>query len=328
MSRTLRLGALGAARITPSALIGPARRSVRATVVAVAARDRARADAFARRHHIPRVHDSYEALLSDPEIDAVYNPLPNGLHAEWTLRALEAGKHVLCEKPLTANAAQAHQVAAAADRTGLVVMEAFHYRYHPLAHRMLEVVHAGEIGTVQRLEASLCFPLPRFSDIRYRFDLAGGALMDAGCYAVHIVRLLGNGEPTVTWARAKLHDRLVDRAMTAELAFPAGHTARITASLWSSSLIRASARVIGDAGELRVLNPFAPHYFHRLVVRSPLGRQRERFPRRATYDYQLDAFCDAILEGRPPLTPAHDAVATMRVIDAIYEEAGLPPRGT
>lgn len=328
MERTLRLGTLGAARITPAALVAPARASSRAALVAVAARDRARAEAFARRHRVPRVHDSYEALLTDPEIDAVYNPLPNGLHAEWTLRALEAGKHVLCEKPLTANAAQAEEVAAAAERTGLVVMEAFHYRYHPLAHRMVEVVRSGEIGTVRRIEASLCFPLPRFSDIRYRYDLAGGALMDAGCYAVHVVRLLGGEEPEVRWARAKLHDRLVDRAMTAELAFPSGHTARITASMWSSSLLRVAVRVLGDAGELRVFNPFGPHYFHRLVVRSPLGRQREHFPRRPTYEYQLDAFCDAVLDGRPTLTPPRDSVANMRVIDAIYRAAGLPPRGT
>jgi predicted dehydrogenase len=297
-------------------------------VVAVAARDRARAEAFARRHHIPRVHDSYEALLADPEIDAVYNPLPNGLHAEWTLRALDAGKHVLCEKPLTANAAEAEQVAAAADRTGLVVMEAFHYRYHPLAHRMVEVVRSGEIGAVRHVEASLCFPLPRFSDIRYRYDLAGGALMDAGCYAVHMVRLLGGEEPVVRSARAKLHDPLVDRAMTAELAFPSGHTGRIRASMWSSSLLRVAARVVGDAGELRVFNPFGPHHFHRLTVRSPLGRQRERFGRRPTYEYQLEAFCDAVLDGRPTLTPPADSVANMRVIDAIYAAAGLPPRGT
>lgn len=328
MERTLRLGTLGAARITPAALIRPARACARAAVVAVAARDRSRAEAFARRHHIPRIHDTYDALLADPDIDAVYNPLPNGLHAAWTLRALEAGKHVLCEKPLTANAAEAASVAAAAERTGLVVMEAFHYRYHPLAHRLVEAVRSGEIGAVRRVEASLCFPLPRFSDIRYRYELGGGALMDAGCYAVHLVRTLAGQEPQVQWARAKLHDRLVDRAMVAELAFPGGCTGRVAASMWSSSLLRVSARVIGDAGELRVFNPFGPHWFHRLVLRSPLGRQTERLPRRPTYEYQLEAFCDAVLDGRPVLTPPADSVANMRVIDAIYQAAGLPPRGS
>jgi predicted dehydrogenase len=139
----LRIGTLGAARITPGALIKPARQIPEVTVAAVAARDPERARRFAAKHRIRRVHDSYQQLIDDPAIDAVYNPLPNSLHARWTLRAIEAGKHVLCEKPFTANAAEAAEVAAAAAATGLVVMEAFHYRYHPLARRMREVVGSG-----------------------------------------------------------------------------------------------------------------------------------------------------------------------------------------
>src|ERR1700749_184013 len=131
-TKIVRIGVLGSARIAPSALIAPARDNAEAGVVAVAARDRGRESAYAQKHGIGRVHGSYEDLLADPDIDAVYNPLPNALHAEGTIAALEAGKHVLCEKPFTNNAAEAEQVAAVADRTGLVVMEAFHYRYHPL----------------------------------------------------------------------------------------------------------------------------------------------------------------------------------------------------
>src|SRR5215212_2503761 len=147
---SVRLGVLGAARIAPAAVVKPARNSAEAEVVGIAARDRARADAFATKHGIPRVFDTYADLLADPDIDAIYNPLPNGLHAQWTIAALEAGKHVLCEKPFTANAKEAEDVAAVATRTGLVVMEAFHYRYHPLAARMLEIVESGELGTVRR----------------------------------------------------------------------------------------------------------------------------------------------------------------------------------
>ena len=132
----LRIGTLGAARITPAALLKPASRLPEVTVSAVAARDPDRARRFADKHRIRRVHPSYQALLDDPAIDAIYNPLPNSLHAAWTLRAIEAGKHVLCEKPFTANAVEAAEVAAAAKASGLVVMEAFHYRYHPLARRM------------------------------------------------------------------------------------------------------------------------------------------------------------------------------------------------
>ena len=239
---TVRIGILGAARIAPSAVIKPARNIGEAVVAAVAARDRSRADAFASKHAIPNVRDSYAALVADPEIDAIYNPLPNGLHAEWTIAALEAGKHVLCEKPFTANAKEAEAVAAVAARTGLVVMEAFHYRYHPLAQRMREIVESGELGTIRRVETALCFPLPKFSDIRYQYDLAGGATMDVGTYTVHMARLLGCEEPEVVSAEAKLRTPDVDRAMRAELTFPSGHTGRITCSMWSKWVLQTYAR--------------------------------------------------------------------------------------
>ncbi len=193
----VRIGVLGAARIAPAALLKPARNVARAEVVAIAARDPARAEKFATKHGVPAVFADYMALIDAPDIDAIYNPLPNGLHAQWTTAALEAGKHVLCEKPLTANAAEAEQLGAVAQRTGRVLMEAFHWRYHPLAQRMVEIVRGGELGPLRHVSASLCFPLPLFSDIRYRYDLGGGALMDAGCYTVHIVRTLGGEEPEV-----------------------------------------------------------------------------------------------------------------------------------
>src|SRR5215468_6163531 len=164
----LRLGVLGAARIAPMALLAPARRVSDAVVLAVAAREATRAGAFAARHRIPRVHPTYEALLADPEVEAVYNPLPNSLHAPWTIRALEAGKHVLCEKPFAASVAEAEEMAAAAKRAGRVLVEAFHYRYHPLFARLRTILDAGEIGTVLHLEAHFCFPLPRPGDIRFR----------------------------------------------------------------------------------------------------------------------------------------------------------------
>jgi len=322
----LRFGILGAARIAPAALIRPAAHVPEATVLAVAARDPDKAARFARKRGVPRVAVSYQALLDDPDVDAIYNPLPNGLHAEWTIKALAAGKHVLCEKPFTANAAEAEEVAAAAERSGLVVMEAFHYRYHPLAKRALEIVQSGEIGGLRRVEAAFCFPLPRFSDIRYQLDLAGGATMDAGCYAIHMARVFGGEEPEVTSATAKLHGAQVDRAMTAELRFPAGHTGRITASMWSSSLLRITARVWGDQGQLALLNPLAPQMWHRLSVTAG-GRTRvEHLPRRHTYEYQLEAFCAAVADGSPTLTPPSDSIANMRVIDAVYRAAGLRPR--
>jgi predicted dehydrogenase len=325
----VRIGVLGAARIAPSAVIRPARHVEDARVVLVASRDPERAARFARKHGIDRVAESYQALLEDPEVDAVYNPLPNGLHAKWTLAAIEAGKHVLCEKPFTANAAEAERVAEAAGRhPDLVVMEAFHYRYHPFARRVAQIMAAAELGRLERVEAAICFPLPKFSDIRYRLDLAGGAMMDAGCYSVHLARLLGGEEPQVTGAKAALHSPQVDRAMTAELRFPSGHTGRVVASLWSSSLVRMSARARGERGRLVMHGPLAPNVWNRLSISVDGGRRVEHFPRRATFDYQLEAFGAAIRGGNPVLTPPADSIANMRVIDDTYRAAGLQPRGT
>jgi predicted dehydrogenase len=322
----LRLGILGAARIAPAALIRPARNVADARVVAVAARDRDKAASFARKQAIPTVYDSYERLLADPDIDAVYNPLPNGLHGKWTRAALAAGKHVLCEKPFTANADEAVELAAAAAASGRVVMEAFHYRYHPLATRVREILDAREIGRIRHVETWLCFPLPKFSDIRYNHALAGGALMDAGCYAVHLARFLGGEEPEVVSATPKLHKPDVDRAMHAELRFPSGHTGSVHCSMWSWTLLRIFARVVGEHGELRITNPVMPQMWHKLVVRTGDQRRVERVTKRPTYEFQLEAFCDAVLRGKPTLTPPSDSVANMRVIDAIYRAAGMHPR--
>jgi predicted dehydrogenase len=322
----VQIGVLGAARIAPPALIKPAKANNDVVVAAVAARDVSRAQAFAAKHDIARVHDSYEALIADPDLDAVYNPLPNGLHGRWTRAALAAGKHVLCEKPFTANAAEAREIAELAAKSDRVVMEAFHYRYHPMALRIEEIIASGELGKLKRVEAALCFPLPKFSDIRYNYSLAGGATMDAGCYAVHMVRTFGGSTPEVVSAQPKLRDPEIDRAMTAEMRFAEGHTGRIRCSMWSSRLLDISAHVVGDRGELRALNPVLPQMFHRLSVRSAAGKRVERFPRRASYAYQLDAFAGAVLRGEPVKTTPEDAIVNMTVIDAIYRAAGMPLR--
>jgi predicted dehydrogenase len=324
----MKIGVLGAARIAPTAVVKPACAVDGVEIGAVAARDRRRAEAFAARHGIPGVHGSYAELLADPSLDAVYVPLPNGLHAEWTLAAIKAGKHVLCEKPFTANVAQAREVAAAADGSGLVVMEAFHYRYHPLARRMAEIVHSGELGRVRRVSTAMCFPLPRFSDIRYDFELAGGALMDAGCYAVHCLRLLSPGEPTVTAAKAQTlrRDRRIDRALTARFALPGGATGELRTSMWSSTLLRIRAEVVGETGTLRVTNFVAPQFASRCTVTVDGERRRERFAGEATYVHQLRAFAAAVRGEPTNLTPPADSVATMSLIDDIYAAAGLPLR--
>jgi predicted dehydrogenase len=323
----VRIGTLGAARIAPAAVVRPAREVGDAELTAVAARDPARAEAFAKKHGIPTVHRTYDDLLADPDVDAIYNPLPNGLHAEWTMKALAQGKHVLCEKPFTANAAEAEEVARAAEGTGLVVMEAFHYRYHPLAQRMHEVATGGELGRIRHVEAWSCIPLPLFKDIRWQYALAGGSLMDIGCYGVHQLRTTGGPEPEVTAARAKLRSPAVDRWVRAELRWPEGHTGRLTAAMWSSTLLKLAVRVTGEDGELRVFNPTGPQFYHRFVIRRGGEKRAERFPRKHTYTYQLEAFTGAVLRGEPVLTDTTDSIRNMRVIDAIYTAADLPLRG-
>ena len=329
MPQSLRIGTLGAARITPMALIAPAKRVDDVEVVSVAARDPARAKKFATKHHIPRVAASYDELLSDPDVDAIYNPLPNSLHAEWTIKALRAGKHVLCEKPFTSNADEAEQVRAEAARSTQVVMEAFHYRYHPLSLRTRELTTGGELGSITRVETAMCIPLPLPGDIRYRLDLAGGATMDTGCYAVHRLRTFSGEEPHVVSAAARLASEGVDRFMQAEFGFENGATGQMTCSLWSSKLVKIGARIELEGGEVKVRNPVVPQFFHSFKWRrtGESAWRKERFDRTPTYTYQLTAFRDAVMSGTAFPTNIDDAIRNMQVIDAVYRAAGLEPRG-
>jgi predicted dehydrogenase len=325
--QSLRIGALGAARIVPLALLTPAREVPDVRISAIAARDMARAKTFATKHGIARSHASYEALLADPDVDAVYIALPNGLHGRWTIAALRAGKHVLCEKPFTANAEEAEAVRDAARGSGLVCMEAFHYRYHALTRRLLEIIDSGEVGEVGRIETSFCIPLLAFKNIRWDLSLAGGALMDVGCYAIHLLRTLAGAEPTVRSAMAKTLKPDIDRYVRAEVEFADGRTGAITASMLSAKLLSASARVIGSKGTLDVSNPIMPQYHHRIRVRSASGTRKETVERQpSSYAAQLRAFSGAVRHGAPFPTHVDDAVANMRVIDACYRAAGLPRR--
>jgi predicted dehydrogenase len=326
MSR-LRIGVLGAAKIVPSALVKPAKAGGDVEVAAVAARDPKRAAEFATKHGIATVHPTYEALLADDTLDAVYVPLPNGLHGRWTIAALAAGRHVLCEKPFTANAVEAQLVADAASASGLVVMEAFHWRYHPLAARMVEIVRSGELGDLRHIEAAMCFPNVKRSDIRWQPALAGGSLMDAGCYPIHWARTLAGSEPEVVAATSLLRAPGIDRRTIIDLAFPDGLSGRITASMWSSSILRMMVRVVGTKGTLKVFNPIAPQFGSRMTVVTDGKKRRVKVTANgSTYDYQLRAFIAAVRDGVPTLTPPEESVANMRVIDAAYRAAGLEPR--
>lgn len=326
-SQPIRIGVLGAAAIVPNALTGPARSVPEVQVTAISARDPKRAEAFARRHHIPHVHQTYQDLLDDPQIDAIYNPLPNGLHATWTIKALRAGKHVLCEKPFASNAREASAMADTAREAGKVLSEGFAYRYHPLATKMKEVIRSGEIGKIRHIEARFCFLLPSPSNIRFNYELAGGALMDAGCYPISLVRFLMEAEPTVLSAKSRLIKPQVDSRTEAELSFPNDVSGHIVCDMLSPHLFDSMVKVQGDAGVMSVINPYHPHWFHWMTVRTSKGTRRVRVENENGYTLQLRAFANVIRDGSSFSTNPEDAVNNMRVIDAIYKKAGLTLRG-
>jgi predicted dehydrogenase len=324
----IRIGVLGAAAIVPMALTKPARSVPEVQVTAIAARDPKRAERFARRHHIPRVHASYNDLLNDPGIDAIYNPLPNSLHAEWSIRALRAGKHVLCEKPFASNAREAEEMAKAAREAGLILSEAFAYRYHPLTTQVKEILSRGEIGKIRHIDAQFCFLLPSPGNIRFNYALAGGALMDCGCYPVSLIRYLAEAEPTVERAEARLFAPQVDHKMTADLSFADGRTAHLVCDMLSPRLFRSFLKVEGDAGRLQVINPYHPHWFHWLTVQGAQGTRRQQLRGDNVYTLQLRAFARAIRGELKLNTDPADAIGNMLVIDSIYEKAKMKPRGT
>ena len=325
----LRIGILGAARISGRAIVEPAKLTG-ARLVAVAARDAGRAEVFAAEHGVERVHASYQQLLDDPEIEAIYNPLANGLHGPWNLRALAAGKHVLTEKPSAANATEARQVRDAVHSSGLVFMEAFHYAYHPVMRRLQELIAKGELGDLQHVEATMVMPPPPEDDPRWSLSLAGGAVMDVGCYALHAQRMFAQyagGAPRLLGARAGERKRMpgVDEWLNADLEFPSGATGAVRTSMAAED-VEFSLKVVGSRGE--AFAPFfvLPQNDDRVIVTTKEDTWVEHLGTRTSYTYQLEAFASAVRNGAPLLTDADDALATMELIDACYVAAGMEPR--
>lgn len=327
MAAPIRIGTLGAARITPTALIRPARQIDAVEVVAVAARSEQRARKFAARHDIPRVHQSYQALIDDPTLEVIYNPLPNSLHHLWTIKALRAGKHVLCEKPIAANAGEAREMARVARSTGCILMEAFHNLYHPLVQQIRTVVEGGELGEIRHAEAHFNMPIPKFKDIRLEYDLAGGAMMDTGCYTVSLLRHLTGYEPEIISATATLASPQIDQVMSAQLRFPNGATGAISCALFLPWRARVSVFIKGTKGYVHALNPILPQYGNWLRVRTPKRRISKWIRDKSTYYYQLNALVQAIQNQRPFLTGGDFGMQNMEVIDDIYRKAGLHVRG-
>ena len=326
--KTVRFGALGAALITPNALIKPAQEVAEAEVVAVAARDRKRAAEFAKTHRIPRVHHTYEDVINDPDVDVIYNPLPNSHHCEWTIAALRAGKDVLCEKPIASNAVEAERMAAVAKETGRFLGEAFHYRYHPLAARVREIVRGGAIGKLRHVEGNFSVPLPP-DNIRYDWSLAGGATMDLGCYPLHMLREFSGLTPRVVKASAKTGSKNIDVAMEVHLDMGDGATGKMTCSMAQDTQLGATFTAQGEKGELFVVNPVGPQWGNQLTLKTSDGQKQESISGEATYTYQLRAFIARIRGDKSAFpTDGAEGVINMRVIDDAYRAAGLPPRAS
>jgi xylose dehydrogenase (NAD/NADP) len=314
---TLRLGLLSTANINLK-LLGGARAAEGVEVVAVASREAQRAEAFAAEHGLGRAHGSYEALLADPDVDAVYVPLPNSLHVPWSIRALEAGKHVLCEKPMTRRPEEAQAAFDAADRAGRVLAEGFMWRHHEQARRLRELVRDRTVGNVRLVRAAFSFfGLDRAGDVRLQKALDGGGLMDVGCYCVSAMRLLA-GEPERVSARQVIGGDGVDVRFVGTLAFPGGVLGAFDCGL--DMVDRSELEVIGDAGSL-----FLPDPWHsrepRIEVRRADGTEVIEIPRKDPYACELEDFAAAVRGERPHPFGREDAVAQARTIAALYRSA-------
>ncbi|WP_024793450.1 Gfo/Idh/MocA family protein [Tomitella biformata] len=311
----LRIGILGVARISGDAVVLPAR-ALGHRLVAVASRDPARAQFFADLCAVERVAPSYEALLADPEVDVVYLPLPNALHARWTLAAIAAGKHVLCEKPLAATAEEARAVRAAAAAAGVHVHEAAHQLCHPLYTALARELDG--LGKVRHAAAQITMRPPPPEDPRWSAGLGGGALMDLGCYGLQVLGWLGRwagGGPEVVAAAAELRDG-VDSRSTVRLVFPSGATGTVHASMVAADPAPHSLRIECEGGVLDVAGFVLPHLGGALTVLRADGRRSvTEFDAVSTYQHQLRRFAELVRAGRPMPTSLADSVATMALLD-------------
>jgi predicted dehydrogenase len=282
-------------------------------LVAVASRNEARAREAAARLGAPRAHGTYEALLADPEVDAVYVPLPNSLHREWTVRSAEAGKHVLCEKPLATTAADCETMIAACRRRGVVLMEAFMYRFHPRTQRVAQLAAEGAVGDVRLVRASFSFRLRSADNIRLRPELGGGALYDVGCYGVNVSRLI-LGEPSRVTAHAQIGPSGVDEVLGAVLRCDGDRLAIVDCGLTLAR--REEYEVVGTGGRLHVPGAFLPGMSDAVIRVIKDDDTTLTVPGVDQYRLMVEHFAEAVLDGVPLKLPPEDAVANLRVIEA------------
>jgi D-xylose 1-dehydrogenase (NADP+, D-xylono-1,5-lactone-forming) len=313
----LRLGLLSTANINRM-LLGGASIAEGVEVVAVASRSGDRAASYAAEHGIARAHGSYEALLGDPDVDAVYLPLPNSLHVEWSIRALEAGKHVLCEKPLSRRPEDVERAFDVAEQSDRLLMEAFMYRHNPQTAKLKELVGEGAIGRLRLVRAAFSFPLAEAKNVRLDASLDGGGLMDVGCYCISGARLLG-GEPARVYGEQVPSESGVDELFTGTMRLPGDVLAQFDSGLVLPE--RDELEAIGEDGSLFLDDPW---HCHRPVIelRTAAGVEEIALEPVDSYRLQLENMSDAIRGEAEPLLGRVDALGQARAIDALYRSAG------
>ncbi len=320
MTTTIRWGILSTANIARKRVVPAIQAAHNSEVVAVASRHADRAQAFATELNIPRAYGSYEALLGDPDIDAIYIGLPNNLHAEWAIHCATAGKPTLCEKPLALDAAQAQQMVTAFAARNVPFAEAFMYRFHPQTERVRALLAEGVIGELHAIDAVFTFRLPpeASENIRLQPDLGGGSLMDVGCYCVNLMRLMTDAEPEAVTALARMGAQSgVDEAFAGVLRFPGGVLGHFDSGLRSIRTHRYELR--GATGRIVVPQGFVMEAHEQTTIEVVRGEAVERvvIPAANHYQRMAEDFAHALLDDRPPRFAPEDAVANMRVLDQL-----------
>ena len=317
--KTLNWGFLSTARIN-RALILPLQISKRNHLLAVASRSQAAADAYAREKRIPRAHGSYEALLTDPEIEVIYISLPNHLHAEWTIKAVEAGKHVLCEKPLALSVAEVDAVRSAAQKHGRVVAEAFMYRHHPQTLKVQELVESGSLGTLKLIRGSFSYVLSREEDIRL-FDpaLGGGSIWDIGCYPISYARSVLGENPLEVFGWQVTGRTGIDETFVGQMRF----TGDVHAQFDSSFVIpfHTFMEIVGSDGTLSIPRPFKPEVNERIFITRGEKTETLTIKGQELYLGEVEDMADAILLGHAPRVSLNDSRANVAAINALLESA-------
>jgi predicted dehydrogenase len=339
MTQPLRWGILGTGNIARQFSAG-IRASQRGTLAAVGSRTPDSARAFAAAHAIPQARGTYEQLLHDPSVEAVYNSLPNSLHHEWTIRALNAGKHVLCEKPFAITEAQSQEMFDVARQRGLCLVEAFMYRSHPLTLAVLDAVRGGAIGEVRLIRTSFCYHTKKIEgNVRFDPALAGGALMDIGCYCISFSRLFAGAEPARISAAARMHPTGVDEITTGTLHFPGDTLATFACGM--SLHADNTASICGSEGYIDIPIPWKPPAENAefLIARStpprmdsPTAKAPPPPPARETrrvsansdiFGVEADAFAATVQDHAPPAVSEQDTLGNMRTLDTIRRQIGL-----